>query len=262
MVDENDFTHMLIEKDGPVLIATINRPEVYNALNEGLWHDFTLLGQLLEERDDIRVGIITGAGKAFAAGGDIKSISGNMTALSSMKNELISALAALEEVSKPIIAAVNGVALGGGLEIALACDIRIASEKAKFGLPETSLGLIPAGGGTQRLPRTVGVGVAKEVIMAGRQLNAQEAVQYGLAMKVVPPEDLMDEAKKLAKSMAARGPLALAFVKKAINEAFDTDRKTGMYIEQLSYGMLMSTEDKDEGLSAFLEKRKPNFQGK
>lgn len=258
------FTHFTLEEQDGIDIFTISRPEVLNALNPATWHDFMQFARYLND-SDLKVGIITGAGsKSFIAGADINSLlsMAPIDALYSPGTELGEALQALEKCRKPVIAAINGFALGGGMEVALACDVRIMSENAVFGLPEVGLGLIPGAGGTQRLARMAGIGVAKQLILTGQNMTAQDAVVHNLAMKVVPQENLLDEAVKLAKTMAKRGPIALQVAKRAINISMDTDLTTALYMENLAFGILLSTEDKKEGTSAFIEKRKPQFSGK
>lgn len=251
----------LEEVDG-VAIFTVNRPKTLNALNPDTWEDFCEFAAYLADAPHLKVAIITGAGeKAFIAGADIGDLK-ETSFMEGIKNRLLEGLNALENGLKPVIAAVNGYALGGGMEVALACDIRIVSENAVFGLPETGLGIIPGAGGTQRLARLVGLGVAKDMVLAGRQLNAQEAVQYGLAMKCVPQDVLMDEAMKVAKTILKKAPLAIAFGKRAVNVSMDVDLKTALYVEALTNSILFQTEDKLEGTSAFVEKRKPNYKGK
>ncbi|SMC82763.1 enoyl-CoA hydratase/isomerase family protein [Papillibacter cinnamivorans] len=265
MLKKPEFTHFTLEEQEGIAIFTISRPEALNALNQAAWTDLLNFAEYLEKAEHLQVGIITGAGdKSFIAGADINTLTGMvpMDAVNPPCTDLGQALILLESCSKPVIAAINGYALGGGLEVALACDFRIVSENAALGLPEVGLGLIPGAGGTQRLSRLAGIGIAKDMILAGRTLSAQEAVTHNLAMKVVPREDLLAEAVKLAKSLAKKGPLALRLGKQAINRSLDVDLKTALYIENLTFGMLLSTDDKREGTRAFIEKRKPAFKGK
>ncbi len=261
MTAKPEFKNFLLEEDGPVAIFTSNRPEVMNAMNLDSNIDVLNFIDYLEKSEHLRVGIITGAGdKAFIAGADLNAVK-VQTGIESLQSKLRVCLSAIENCSKPIIAAINGFAFGGGFELALACDIRLVSENAVLGLPETGLGFIPGGGGTQRLSRLVGVGIAKDMILAGRTLTAQEAVQYGVAMKVFPLENLMDEAKKLAHKMALRGPVALNLGKKLINASLYTDQNTGCMAESLALAILFDSKDKLEGIDAFMEKRKPQFKG-
>jgi len=255
------FINFLLEEEGPIAIFISNRPEIMNALNLDSNIDILNFVDYLENAEHLRVAIITGAGdKAFIAGADINAVR-VQTGVKSIQSKLRISLAALENCSKPIIAAINGYAFGGGFELALACDIRIVAENAVLGLPETGLGFIPGAGGTQRLSRMAGVGVAKDVILGGRTLSAQEAVQHGIAMKAVPLEKLMEEAKKLAGKMVLRGPIALNVGKKMINASMYTDPSTGCMMESLALAILFDSKDKMEGTSAFLEKRKPQFKG-
>lgn len=257
-----EFKHLLMEVNEGIAVVTVNRPRVLNALSDEVTEDFVKLAEYLEVDTDIKVAIIKGAGdKAFVAGADIGGFEGTAP-LSMINNRMQYAFNLLENGSTPIIAAINGFALGGGLELALACDIRIVADNAIVGLPETGLGLIPGAGGTQRLARVAGISVAKDLIISGRKLNAQEAVQFGIASRVVPKENLMDEAMKVAKEITKRAPLAVALGKKAVNVSLDLDMNHGLMIETLYNMGLFTTEDLVEGSRAFLEKRKPNFQGK
>jgi len=261
MIAKPALAQSLLHEEDEIAILTINRPEVHNAINEGVWCDIDAFIDYLNAAEHIRVGIITGAGKSFIAGGDINCVI-NFKPLESVSLVLSAALVKIEDSKKPVIAAINGLAYGGGLEIALACDTRIISERARFAAPEAGLGLIPGGGGTIRLGRIVGTSVAKDVVLAGRVLSAEEAITFGLAMKMVPTEEVLPEAIRIAKTMARRmGPVALMMGKRAINISMDTDMKTALYVEALSFGLLNGTKDKVEGTSAFLEKRTPEFKG-
>ena len=263
MAKARKFTNFLLEEEGPIAIFTSNRPEVMNALDVISHQEIIDFVAYYEQAEHLRVAIITGAGeKAFVAGADITTVRAAKGIPSLIGGKMRKGLSMLENCHKPIIAAINGYAFGGGLELALACDIRIVSDNALMALPETDLGILPGTGGTQRLPRIVGVGVAKDMILGGRRLNAQEAVQFGLAYKSVPVEQLMDETKKIAGKMALRGPVALHLAKKTINQSLFTDLKTGIEYESLSLAVLFESEDKAEGTTAFLEKRKPQFSGK
>ena len=262
MSDNLNLQYFTLEVKKHVAIFTLQRPEVRNALNEECYLELMRFVDYAQDCDDIRVIIITGAGdKAFAAGADIRMLN-EMSGVTSLKGIAIKAMVKMEECTKPIIAAVNGIAFGGGFEMALASDIRVVSENAKFGLPETNLGVLPGAGGTQNLARMIGVGRTKEVVMAGRVLNADEAVEYGLALKKVPLDQLMDAAMEVAETLMKKGPVALALSKKIINMSMHTDVKTGLFVENLAFSMLTETQDRVEGTAAFLEKRPPNFQGK
>ena len=254
-----DNTVMVDIQDGSAVL-TINRPEVRNAINS------TVLGRIsralddLADNDDAQIVIFTGAGdKAFVAGADI-----NELAVRKPKDGLRAAMQGVyekvEQFHKPTIAAVNGYAFGGGHELALACDIRIASSNAQFALPETSLGIMPAAGGTQRLARLVGVGRATEMILTSRRVTAQEALSMGLVTDVVEPEDLMPTAKETARTILSKGPLATQLAKTVVRHGFDADHGTGILLERLAQAVLYSSAEKVEGTTAFLEKRVPDYR--
>lgn len=252
---------ILENKDG-IGLLTINRPQLNNALDKQSWSELAEAVQIVKEDRNMRVLIITGAGeKAFVAGADINWLK-ERDALDILEGGPQAVLFQLEKLPKPVIAAVNGYAIGGGCELALACDIRVASEKAKFGQAEINLGILPGGGGTQRLSRLVGKGKAKELIYTGDIINAFEAERIGLVNKVVAPETLMDEAFAMARKIAAKGPVALKIIKGVIDIGSGTDFATGLAYEQFGQAILFATEDRMEGINAFLEKRPANFQGK
>ena len=256
-----EYRYIRYECAGGIATLTIDRPEVRNAMNNDCWRELTELIRRADQEPEVRVVILTGAGeKAFISGADIATLQ-RRTGTESLEALASGALQAIEDCSKPVIAAVNGVAFGGGFEAALACDLRVVSDKAKFGLPEVNLGILPGAGGTQRLTRTVGVGPAKEIILAGRVIQAQEAVSMGLALRTVAPEHLMDAAVETAKAVMAKAPLALMLAKRMVDTALDLDHRTGIRMENLAFSMLMSTQDKLEGTTAFLEKRTPQYQG-
>lgn len=255
---------LLVEEKDGVAVLTLNRPEVMNSFN------FALLNALKEQVDalrfktDIRVIIITGSGqKAFCAGADLKE---RATLDEQQVKEFIFTIrdlfTTIDYLNKPVIAAVNGVALGGGTELALACDIRIAASNAFMGLTETRLAIIPGAGGTQRLPRIVGRGKAKELIFTGRRIDAQEALQIGLVNQVYEKDTLMTECLKMAAMICETGPIAIEQAKYAINYGLETDLHTGLGIESNAYWTVIPTEDRLEGLAAFKEKRKPVYKGK
>lgn len=257
------YNNILVEDEGVVQVVTVNRPNVLNALNEE-----TLLelyeAVTLAKKDDSRVLVLTGAGeRAFVAGADIKQMR-DLSALEGRRMTILgqTVMWELEELEKPVIAAVNGYALGGGCELAMACDIRIASTKAVFGQPEVNLGIIPGFGGTQRLARLVGSGRAKYYCMTGEQIQAQEAFRLGLCEKLVEPERLMEETMRIARLIAEKGPVAVRMVKRAICNGLNADLKTGVAYEAEAYTTAFATQDRVEGMSAFLEKRKPKFQSK
>jgi len=251
-----------LEVKGRSALITINRPERRNALNEEVRIDLQRVLEEVDSREDLRAAVITGAGEAFVAGADITAMKGYQpddAYRASMQGSEIFLF--IETMGIPVIAAVNGWALGGGCELALACDIRIASEAARFGQPEVKLGIIPGYGATIRLPRLVGPGKAKELIYTGRIVDAVEAEKIGLVNSVVPGEDLMAEALKLAERLS-NGPAAIGYAKRAIQDGFDLDIKDAMRATSRLYAEVYRTSDCREGVSAYLEKRKPEFSGK
>jgi enoyl-CoA hydratase/carnithine racemase len=254
---------MLEERSGQVVLLTLNRPEVMNSFNFAMLRGLKERIEAIQFAPDVRVVIITGAGKGFCAGADLKE---RATLSEQQVKEFIFTIRNLftfiESLSKPVIAAVNGVALGGGTELALACDIRIASSSASMGLTETRLAIIPGAGGTQRLPRLVGRGKAKELIFTGRRVDAGEALQIGLVNQVCPPDQLLDQARAMASMICETGPIAIQQAKYAINHGLETDLHTGLAIESNAYWITIPTEDRLEGLTAFREKRKPVYHGK
>ena len=257
-------TILLSEKKDGVAVVTLNRPNVMNSFNFALLHALRDEVESLGIDPAIRVIIITGSGeKAFCSGADLKE---RVTLTPVQVKEFIMTIrnlfTSIELMSKPVIAAVNGVALGGGTELALASDIRIASMNASMGLTETRLAIIPGAGGTQRLPRLVGKGKGKELIFTGRRVGAQEALEIGLVNKICPHEDLLDEAMKMAAMICETGPVAIEQAKYAINYGLETDLATGLAIESNAYWTVIPTEDRLEGLAAFREKRKPVYKGK
>jgi len=259
---ENDV--LLTEARDGILILTLNRPEIMNSLNFAMLNALKTEIEAVRFNTDIRVVIITGAEeKAFCAGADLKE---RVTLSPIQVKEFITTIrnlfAAIEELNKPVIAAVNGVALGGGTELALASDIRIASSNATMGLTETRLAIIPGAGGTQRLPRLVGKGKAKELIFMGKRIDAAEALRIGLVNQTCPPEELLNKAMAMAATICEAGPIAIEQAKYAINAGLETDLHTGLAIESNAYWITIPTEDRLEGLAAFREKRKPLYKGK
>jgi enoyl-CoA hydratase/carnithine racemase len=256
-------TVLLAEERQQVAILTLNRPQIMNSFNFELLHALKEQIDAVRFKPDIRVVIITGSGeKAFCAGADLKE----RATLSPMQvKEFIFTIrnlfTSIEQLNKPVIAAVNGIALGGGTELALACDIRIAAETASMGLTETRLAIIPGAGGTQRLPRLVGRGKAKELIFTGRRVDAQEALSIGLVNQVCGREHLLEECLKMASMMCETGPIAIEQAKYAINHGLETDLATGLAIESNAYWVTIPTRDRLEGLAAFREKRKPVYTG-
>lgn len=256
------YENILVEIDNKVAIITINRPEVRNALNNETVAEIRECLKNIKTDTEIMTVIFTGAGeKAFIAGADISALQ-HRTFLDGLVADMQLLYTELENFDKPTIAAVNGFALGGGCELAMACDIRIASESARFGLPELNLAILPGAGGTQRMTRLVGKGKAKELIFTGDIIRAEEAEKIGLVNKVVPADQLMTAAKEMAAKIIAKGPLALKLSKIAINASSETDIQTGLLIEKLAQSILYTTEDKLEGTSAFLEKREAHFTGR
>jgi enoyl-CoA hydratase len=257
-----DFKNLLVEVRNSIGFITINRQEVRNALDPVTVNEIKSALDLFSTDENVKVLALTGAGeKSFAAGADINKLK-DRTFLETLAPGMQGLNSQIESFDKPIIAAVNGYALGGGCELSMACDIRIAAEHAKFGLPELSLGILPGGGGTQRLTQLVGKGKAKELIFTGQIISAQEAQEIGLVNKVVPYKELITAVEEMAHKMMKKGPLALRMAKLSINAGAESDQKTGLMIEKLSQAILMTTEDKYEGTTAFLEKREPKFQGK
>ena len=256
------FQNFLFDVEGGIATFTANRPEKLNAMNDLSWKELGDFFSWADTAQDVNVVILTGAGeKAFVAGADIGSLASKKPAdcLGAAGQK---ALLKIEQCSKPVIAAVNGFALGGGCEISLACDFRIASENALFGLPETGLGILPGAGGTQRLARLVGLGRAKDIILLGRKIKGAEAAQIGLATKCVAPDALIGEAKKTAAKLMEKGPVALRVAKQVIQASLSTSQDVGMLTEMLALAALCGTEDKQEGTSAFLEKRTPSYTGR
>lgn len=252
-----------VGQENGIVTLTLNRPEVMNSLNFPLLHALKDQIDALRFKREVRVVIITAAGeKAFCAGADLKE---RATLPPEKVREYIFTIrnlfTAIEELNKPVIAAVNGIALGGGTELSLACDIRIAASNATMGLTETRLAIIPGAGGTQRLPRLVGRGKAKELIFTGQRINAEEALKIGLVNKVCDQKDLLDECKNMAAMICEAGPVAIEQAKYAINRGLETDIHTGLAIESNAYWVCIPTKDRLEGLAAFKEKRKPQYKG-
>ena len=258
------YKTLIYEKKDNIGILTVNRPDKLNAISNELTSELrSLLGEL-EKEEKLRVLVITGAGdKAFVAGADIKELVDRDARIGRrVSRERQEVFSRLENLPVPVIAAVNGYALGGGLELALACNIRICSEKAQFGAPEVKLGIIPGDGGTQRLPRLIGLGRAMEMILTGDFIDAQEAHRIGLVNGVYSPEELMDKAMELAQKIASRPPLAIRYAKEAVNRSQEGDTASGFSLESYLHALTCTTEDKKEGVAAFLEKRKGKFKGK
>jgi enoyl-CoA hydratase/carnithine racemase len=258
------LANVLYEKKGAIAYVTVNRPKVLNALNTPTWKDLRTAFE--DARDDtaIRGVILTGAGnKAFIAGADISELA-HVAAFEAEQSSRFGqgVLDLIEDLGKPVIAAVNGFALGGGCETAMACTIRIAVETAKFGQPEVKLGLVPGGGGTQRLPRLVGKGRALQLILSGEMISAQEAFRIGLVNEVVPAADLITRAEAILSKIACNAPIAVKFALEAANKGLETSQSEGLLLEASYFGLCAATEDKKEGTTAFLEKRAPRFHGR
>ena len=259
-----NLANVLYEKKNGIAYVTVNRPKVLNALNTPTWKDLRTAFE--DARDDatVRGVILTGAGnKAFVAGADIGELAqatGFEAEQSSRFGQQV--LDVIENLGKPVIAAVNGFALGGGCETAMACSVRLAVETAKFGQPEVTLGLVPGGGGTQRLPRLVGKGRALQLILSGEMISAQEAFRIGLVNEIVPAADLITRAEEILKQISANAPIAVKFALEVTNKGLETRQSVGLLLEASYFGLCAGTEDKKEGTSAFLEKRPPQFHGR
>ena len=258
------FENVLYEKKGPIAYVTFNRPKVLNALNKSTIAE--LRAAFEDSRDDsaVRGVILTGAGdKAFAAGADVSEVVNDTAVEAEEKTRYGQAVTTLiENLGKPVIAAVNGFALGGGCELAMACTIRLAAETAKFGQPEVKIGIMPGYGGTQRLPRLVGRGRALQLILSGEIISAQEAYRIGLVNEIVPNANLIGRAEAILKQIMSNAPLGVKFSIEAVNKGLETNLAEGLLIEASLFAVCASTEDKKEGTSAFLAKRAPNFQGR
>ncbi|MBA4536807.1 enoyl-CoA hydratase/isomerase family protein [Bacillus aquiflavi] len=246
-----------------VAIVTLNRPPV-NPLNTQVFQELLALFAELEVNDEVRAVVLTGSGeKAFVAGADINEMANlDLAGVHKMNKISRTVFTKIETLTKPVIAAINGLALGGGLELALACDLRISSDKAKFAFPEVGLGIIPGGGGTQRLQKIVGQGIAKELLYFGEMFDAQRALSLHIVNKVVPADEVLSTAKDWAKKLASKPPIALQMIKTAVNAGGNTDIESGLTIESACFVNAFSTEDRKEGLQAFVEKRKPVYVGR
>jgi enoyl-CoA hydratase len=258
------LTNVLYEKKGAIAYVTVNRPKALNALNTPTWQDLRSAFEDAQNDPTVLGIILTGAGdKAFIAGADISELA-HATAIDAERSSRFGqgVLDLVENVGKPVVAAINGFALGGGCETAMACTIRIAAEHAKFGQPEVKLGLLPGGGGTQRLPRLIGKGRALQLILSGGMISAQEAYRIGLVNEVVPAADLIPRAEAILKEIASNAPVAVKYALEATNKGMDTSQSEGVALEASYFGLCAGTEDKKEGTTAFLEKRAPRFYGR
>ena len=258
-----NFNTIILEKKENIAYLILNRPEVYNTISEQMIAEVRQAIDALDRDESIRVVIITGAGKAFQAGADIAELSRmNPIQILRWNQGIVANFNGLEAMRQPVIAAINGFALGGGLELALACTLRIASEKARMGLPEVKIGIIPGAGGTQRLPRLIGKGIAAEIILTGEMIDAQTAYRIGLVNRVVPHEELMKAAEELANKIIANGPIAVSLAKDAIEIGKDLPLNAAIQYAQKNCITCFATEDMKEGTQAFIEKRSPQFRGK
>lgn len=255
------YRNILVTREGNIGLVQLNRPKVLNALSFELMSDLVNGLEELDKDEVIRVVILTGSGRAFAAGADLGEMS-RSTPVDLVLGRRFELWDRIRKVSKPIIAAVGGYCLGGGNELAMNCDIIIASEVATFGQPEVNVGIIPGAGGTQRLARVVGKYKAMEMILTGKSISAAEAYRVGLVNRVVPPESLMEEVRKVAADIASKPPISVRSAKEAILRAQDSALEVGLEFERKAFYMLFATEDAKEGMNAFLEKRTPNFKGK
>jgi enoyl-CoA hydratase/carnithine racemase len=257
------LANVLYEKKDAIAYVTVNRPKVLNALNTPTWKDLRTAFENARDDATVRGAILTGAGnKAFIAGADISELA-HAAAVDAERSSRFGqeVLDFIENLGKPVVAAINGFALGGGCETAMACTIRIAVDTAKFGQPEVTLGLVPGGGGTQRLPRLVGKGRALQLILSGDIISAQEAYRIGLVNEIVPAAELIARAEAILKKIAVNAPIAIKFALEATNKGMETSQSEGLLLEASYFGLCAATEDKKEGTSAFLEKRAPQFRG-
>ena len=262
MAEEETYEHIVVERPTEgVGLVRLNKPRTFNALTEPLMRELTHALGALEADESVRCIVITGTKRVFAAGADIKEMA-QATPVELMQKNFIGRWEQIRQVSKPIVAAVSGYALGGGCELALACDMIVASETAVFGQPEINLGVIPGAGGTQRLARTIGKALTMEMVLNDRRLSAEEAARFGLVNRVASVETYLDEAIQLAAEIAARAPIAVRLAKDAVNMALETTLSTGLAYERNHFYALFATEDQKEGMAAFLEKRKPEWKGR
>lgn len=258
-----DLKYLICEIENHVALVTLNRPPV-NALNSEVFTELATLIDALDENEEVRAIVLTGSGeKAFIAGADVKEMATqDLIGLGLMNKKSRTLFSKIENANKPVIAAINGLALGGGLELALACDLRICSEQARFSFPEIGLGIIPGGGGTQRLQKVVGQGIAKELIFFGDMIDANRALELQIVNKVVPRDKLLEEALEWAHKLAKKPAIALQMAKLAINYGKNVDTESGLIMETTAFSTAFSSKDAKEGLTAFMDKRKPQYIGK
>jgi enoyl-CoA hydratase len=255
-----NYKTIIVETKDQAGLIQFNRPAALNALNSTLLHETMAALETFDRNKEIGAMVLTGSQKAFAAGADIKQMSA-ASLVDMLQSDFLPTFDCIQKIKKPIIAAVSGWALGGGCELAMACDMIIASETAKFGQPEINLGVIPGAGGTQRLTLAVGKALAMEMVLNNRTLTADEALRVGLINRIAPVESYLDEALKLATEIAARAPLAIQMGKAAVNQSLETSLAEGLKAERTAFYTLFATEDQKEGMAAFVEKRKPNWKG-
>jgi enoyl-CoA hydratase len=253
---------VLVTREAPIAVVQLNRPEVLNALSEELMDELVRALEELDDDETVRCIVLTGNEKSFAAGADIKQTFIEATPVSMLAQDLTTRWERIRRIRTPIVAAVSGYALGGGCELAMVCDIIVASETAQFGQPEVNLGIIPGAGGTQRLTRTVGKYVAMELVLTGRRVKADEAKAIGLAAQVYPAASWLDDAKALARTIAEKPPIAVRLATEAIDLALNSSLDAGLEFERKAFYLLFATEDKKEGVDAFVNKRKPAFKGR
>lgn len=256
-----EFENILVEREGAVAIVTLNRPRVLNALSPALMAELSEALAALDEDPEVRAVVLTGGPRVFAAGADIADMA-ERTAVEQLQRDQTGRWSRVSSFSKPLVAAVNGYALGGGCELALMCDLIVAGDSARFGQPEINLGIIPGAGGTQRWTRTVGKYLAMEVNLLGAPITAQRAHRLGLVNRVVPAETTIEVAVQLARELAERAPVAVRLAKESVNKALETSLSEGLAAERKNFYFLFATEDQKEGMRAFLEKRKPQFRGR
>lgn len=255
------YEHLLVGVEDAVAVITLNRPRVLNALSQGLMDELAVALDACDRDPAVRCIVLWGGPRVFAAGADVREM-GDATSADMIRSYRFHQWARIRQMATPIVAAVAGYALGGGCELAMACDIIVAAETARFGQPEINLGLMPGAGGTQRLTRAIGKSRAMEMVLTGRVITAHEALKTGLVSRVVPVEVCLDEAKALAREIASRAPLAVRLAKESVLQAFETSLESGLAFERRCFHTLFSTEDKREGVRAFLEKRPPEFTGR